>query len=123
MYELSVERSFCAAHALLIGGEREPLHGHTWHVTLTVRGVGLDPDGLLLDFHDLEARLEEVIGRWHNANLNESEAFVSTNPTAENVARRIADSMEAGLPRGVRVGSVHVTEAPGCRAAYFPDAP
>ena len=122
MYELSVERSFCAAHALLIGNEREPLHGHTWHVTLTVRGERLDGDGLLLDFHDLEARLEGIVGPWHNTNLNEAAAFAETNPTAENVARRIADAMDAGLPRGVRVGSVHVTEAPGCRAAYFPDA-
>src|SRR5690606_34763268 len=30
MYELKVQREFCAAHALMIKGQREPVHGHNW---------------------------------------------------------------------------------------------
>ena len=45
MFEVSVEAMFCAAHALTIGGDREPVHGHNWHVSATVAGPALDQDG------------------------------------------------------------------------------
>lgn len=117
-YELSVEASFSAAHAILIGGTREPLHGHDWHVTLSVTGDSLDADGLLCDFHLIERELRAITGAWHNRNLNETPPFDRLNPTAELVARHIALTITPKLPRGVGVGSVRVTEAPGCAAVY-----
>ena len=49
MFELSVEREFCAAHALVINGRREPVHGHNWKVQVVVGGEGLDHNDLLCD--------------------------------------------------------------------------
>ncbi|MHC5022410.1 MAG: 6-pyruvoyl trahydropterin synthase family protein [Planctomycetota bacterium] len=118
MYELSIERDFCAAHAITISGEREPLHGHTWHVTAAVAGEALDADGLLCDFHDLEAALDAIIDRLHNRDLGLTPPFDETNPTAEHVARHIADAMARQLPEGVRLARVSVTEAPGCTATW-----
>ena len=122
MYELSVRAEFCAAHAIVIAGQREPVHGHNWRVTATVAGNGLDADGLLCDFHLVEAALREVIGPYHNADLNRVAPFTDVNPTAENVAKHIADGLaarlEGRLPPGAAVVSVSVTEAPGCTATY-----
>lgn len=128
MYEVSVQTEFAAAHAIVLGGVREPLHGHNWQVTATLSGPRLDAEGLLCDFHLVETSLRELTGRFHNRNLNEHPPFNQTlNPSAENVAFHIADELSrrlAGrLPPGVVVSSVRVTEAPGCAATYRPPAP
>lgn len=120
MYELEIRRRFSAAHAILMRGVREPVHGHDWEVTLLVRGERLDGDGLLCDFHAVERELDAVIRPFDSRNLNETPPFDRINPTAEHVARHVADAVSARLPAGVRIASVRVTEAPGCAARFVP---
>lgn len=83
----------------------------------------MDQDGLLVDFHALERSLAEIIAPFHNNDLNRTPPFDLVNPTAEHVARHIAESLAARIDaearaRGVRVVSVSVTEAEGCVAMY-----
>ncbi|MCC6675960.1 MAG: 6-carboxytetrahydropterin synthase [Phycisphaerales bacterium] len=122
MYELTVEAEFCAAHALLISGQRETLHGHNWHVTVCVAGGILDDDGLLCDFHTVEEVLAEVIGPFQNANLNTTPPFDRENPSAENVARHIgvqlSTRLDPTLSPHAGVAWVRVTEATHCAATY-----
>lgn len=122
MYEITVDREFCAAHALEIQGTREPLHGHNFHVTVTVAGDELDSDGLLCDFHTVNAVLKDVCRPFVNANLNGTAPFDTTNPTAELIARHIGDEMSSrlddALAPAARVASVRVTETTGCAATY-----
>lgn len=122
MYEIRVEHEFAAAHALSISGAREPVHGHNWRVTLTITGATLDDDGLLADFHTIEHALGETCAPFHNANLNETPPFDRVNPSAELVARHIADALaeqlDPALAPHARVTSVTTTEAPRCRATY-----
>ena len=120
MYELSIERVFCAAHAIVICGVREPMHGHNWHVTVRVAGARLNEDGLLVDFHAVEDALDTVLAPFRDGNLNETPPFDELNPTAELVARHIADYVVDQLPDDVLLHSVSVTEAPGCVATYRP---
>jgi 6-pyruvoyltetrahydropterin/6-carboxytetrahydropterin synthase len=124
MYEITVDREFCAAHALEIQGTREPLHGHNFHVTVTIAGDKLDSDGLLCDFHTVNAVLKEVCRPFVNANLNETSPFDRVNPTAELIARHIGDQMvnllEEALAPAARVAAVRVTETTGCAATYRP---
>lgn len=51
---------FCAAHAGLHDGEFEPLHGHTFTVTLRLHGE-LDDWGMLTDFQAVKKALTEAI--------------------------------------------------------------
>ncbi len=129
MYEIRVEHTFSAAHALTIGPAREPLHGHDWRVRVTIAGPALDADALLCDFHLVEAALKEICESFNNTTLNDAPPFAesspgSINPSAEGVAAHIAHqliaSLGSALPRLARVKSVSVTEAPGCQATYFP---
>ena len=120
MYLVRIERSFSAAHSLLLGGEREPVHGHDWDVEVTLAGRALDPDGLLLDFHAAERSLERILQPFRNRNLNDVPPFDRVNPSAELVARHVAACMAEGLPAGVGVHAVSVGEAPGCTATYLP---
>ena len=127
MYLVRIERTFSAAHAIVMGGIQEEVHGHNWKVEATLAGASLDSDGLLVDFHALERALDGIVGRFHNRNLNATPPFDRINPTAELVAQFIAVQLGPALPPGVRVRSVSVGEATGCTATYmcpFPgDAP
>lgn len=120
MFELSVEARFSAAHAVTIKGVLEPLHGHDFHVTLTVAADALDADGFVCDFHAVEAALRRVIEPWHNSNLNDQPAFAREKPSAERIARHIALQTAPAIPAPARLVSVRVTEAPGCAATYRP---
>lgn len=123
MFEVSVEAVFAAAHALSIAGERETVHGHNWHVTVTVSGQALDADGLLCDFHTIESTLRELTGRFHNRDLNELPPFRDgLNPSAENVAKVLAEELANAIDLAphAAVSAVRVTEAPGCAATYRP---
>lgn len=141
MYELSVESEFCAAHALMIAGERETVHGHNFKVTVTLAGSTLDADGLLVDFHAIERLVADILGPYNNRDLNASPPFAppitggraGINPTAENLARHIFDHLNEGVrqffgtsdPRPIsdrpEVAAVRVTEAPGCSVVYRRD--
>jgi 6-pyruvoyltetrahydropterin/6-carboxytetrahydropterin synthase len=125
MYQLTVQSCFAAAHAIVMGGVREAMHGHNWEVKVEIRGERLDADGLLCDFHAAEQALAAVIEPFRNKTLNDVEPFTRVNPTAELVAKHIADSMTLRLasvlsPVGARVAAASVTEAPGCLARYEP---
>ncbi|MBM4109011.1 MAG: 6-carboxytetrahydropterin synthase [Phycisphaerae bacterium] len=122
MYRVRIQGEFCAAHAITIRGQREPVHGHNWRVTLTAAGPELDADGLLVDFHALQGALLTVLKSMDTKDLNTMEPFRRVNPTAEHVARHIHDEMRRGarIPNAVRIESVEVTESPGCSAVYAP---
>lgn len=124
MFELQVETLVVAAHAIVIRGEREPVHGHHWHVTATVAGPRLDGDGLLCDFHLVERRLREIVAPFQNQSLSDVPPFNRTNPTAElfavYIGERLIELLADDLPEDVRVTSLRVTEAPGCAAVWRP---
>lgn len=118
MFALEIQTEFCAAHALVIQGQREPIHGHNWHITATIAGDQLDADGLLVDFHEVERALVQITSPFHNQNLNEAPPFDTLNPTAEHIAQHIGQQLAKALPENVCVRSVRVTEAPNCAALW-----
>lgn len=55
MYEVTIIKSFSAAHLLAdIGGKCETLHGHNFKVEVSVAADQLDANGLLIDFRFLK---------------------------------------------------------------------
>lgn len=116
-FEISITRRFSAAHALrLYDGSLEPVHGHNWRVRVTVRAAKLDAIGVVMDFHELERRVDAVIQPWHNSHLNDSPSFSSRNPSAENVAVVLAERVE--LPVGVTLVGVEVWETDENKASF-----
>ncbi len=122
MYTITVDHEFCAAHCLAIAGAREPVHGHNFRVTATIEGSSLDGDGLLCDFHTIHDTLAEIVAPFQNGNLNQTPPFDRLNPTAELIAKHIADALaerlDEALSPAAYVASVRVTEAAGCAAMY-----
>src|SRR3954462_1172619 len=100
-FEITTTRIFSAAHQLrLYDGTLEPLHGHNWRVKVTVAAEALDAIGVVMDFHELERLVDEIIGPMHNRHLNDLAAFASLNPSAENVALHLGRALQ--LPPAVR---------------------
>ena len=118
-FEITTTRSFSAAHQLrLDDGSLEPLHGHNWKVKITVASDVLDSIGVVMDFHELERLADEVIGKMHNRHLNDLPQFGRLNPSAENVALHVGQSLR--LPDVVTLVSVEVWETDGNSAVYRP---
>ncbi|UCD74669.1 MAG: 6-carboxytetrahydropterin synthase [Phycisphaerales bacterium] len=118
MYELSVQRKFRAAHAITICGEQEDGHEHDWQVTVVVAGRELDEDGLLCDFLVIQRELDRIIGDLNDRDLNATPPFDRLNPTAEHVAKHIAEQAAEALKSQATVSRVTVIEEPGCAATY-----
>ncbi len=121
-FAITITREFSAAHALrLYDGTMEPVHGHNWRVAVTVAAEKLDGMGVVMDFHELERLVDEIVSPWHNRNLNEVGPFavagkLALNPSAENVAMWVGDAVK--LPGGVRVEKVEVWETGNCCAVW-----
>lgn len=118
-FAITATREFAAAHQLRLYDESlEPLHGHNWKVCVTVAADKLDAIGVVMDFHELERILDEILKPLHNRHLNDLPAFQKLNPSTENVAVHIASSLH--LPPGVRLESVEVWETAANSALYRP---
>lgn len=122
MFEVSVDYSFAAGHALRgYKGKCENVHGHNYRVQVTVAGEKLNPIGLLVDFVDLRAALREVAERIDHRFMNEIPPFDRLNPSAENMAQYFCDEIQAKLDgQGLRVAAVTVWETDTTSAIYRP---
>ncbi len=121
MWEISHETVVAAAHQLRFApGEGERLHGHNWRIKATVRAERLDDSGFVMDFNVLGPMLRAVVEPYEHAFLNELAPFDDLNPTAENIARVVADNLGAKIDDGrVRVVKLEVWENDACLATYF----
>jgi 6-pyruvoyltetrahydropterin/6-carboxytetrahydropterin synthase len=116
-FEITITRDFSASHQLrLCDGTLEPLHGHNWHVVVCVSAEKLDSMGVVMDFHELQRLLDQIVAPMHNRHLNDLEPFAQRNPSAENVALHIAEELR--LPGQVKLERVEAWETPDCRAAW-----
>jgi 6-pyruvoyltetrahydropterin/6-carboxytetrahydropterin synthase len=122
MFEISVEETFAAGHALRsYRGKCEKVHGHNYRVLVTVEGERLDSTGLLLDFVELKRLLRAVIDRLDHEFLNDVPPFDALNPSAENMAKYFYDEISQALPPSpVRISSVKIWETDTSTSTYRP---
>jgi 6-pyruvoyltetrahydropterin/6-carboxytetrahydropterin synthase len=124
MFEVNVEDTFAAGHALRgYQGKCENVHGHNYKVRVTVAGEQLNSTGLLLDFKEVKSAMNELIDRLDHKFLNDLEPFTQDNPSAENLARyfyKQLDSMLQATTQGrVHIKRVKMWETDTTAATYF----
>ena len=126
MFQVSVEETFSAGHALRgYKGKCENPHGHNYRVQITMEGPHLDGTGLLVDFTQLKETMRAVIKRLDHQFINDLEPFTTVNPSAENIAKYFYDEVGGelkGLPPGTRLSDVVVWETDTAMAKYRPSA-
>ena len=128
MFEVSVDETFSAGHALRgYKGKCENPHGHNYKVRVTLEGKQLDNIGLLFDFVHLKQILHKIINEVDHKFLNDQPPFDSINPSAENIAKYLYDETSLGMKQlengGAalpKITSVTVWETDLTSATYRP---
>ena len=121
MFEVSVEETFAAGHALRgYRGKCENVHGHNYRVQLTLEGSELDAIGLLVDFVEVKRLIHGVVDRLDHRFINDLPPFDVVNPSAENLAKYFYDEISVNLTPAVRLGQVKIWETDITSATYRP---
>jgi 6-pyruvoyltetrahydropterin/6-carboxytetrahydropterin synthase len=134
MMRVTKEFSFEMAHALEgHDGACSRIHGHSYRLWVTVEGVPSDDaaspkQGMVVDFGDLKRIVaREILERFDHAfvvrRTAENSALVAAlaahyegvrivdwQPTSENLVRHFAELLRPGLPAGVRLASLRLSE-------------
>lgn len=107
MYYVKKRIEISAAHRLSLSYDSKctNLHGHNWIITIECRSRELNADGMVEDFSNIK---KKIAGMLDHVCLNDVLDF---NPTAENIARWIVDS----IPTAWRC---EISESEGNTAAY-----
>jgi 6-pyruvoyltetrahydropterin/6-carboxytetrahydropterin synthase len=139
---ITKEFSFEMAHALTgYEGPCRHIHGHSYHLAVTVKGNVLESDsdpknGMVMDFGDLKAIVKElVIDRLDHALMLEEGAlneelvkssrmldrivWVPYTPTCENMLGSFAKEISAALPSHYVLHSLKLKETPTSFAEWY----
>ncbi len=122
MFELTTIVDFEAAHCLRdYPGKCSRLHGHNWQVEVSVCGSELNELGLLIDFRDLKAAVQEILMQLDHYYLNDLPAFQTLNPSAENIAKYLYEELAASSAlTGLKLTKIKVWESPRAAVTYSP---
>lgn len=107
MYTVKKRIEIAGAHQLKLPypSKCSRLHGHNWIIEVTCQREELDENGMVIDF----SKIKEVVMQLDHQYLND--LLKGINPTAENIAKWIADQ----IPYCVKVS---VQESEGNLAIY-----
>ncbi len=121
MFELMVETTFSAAHQLKgYMGKCEHLHGHNWKIQVHVIAERLNEIDIAMDFQEIKKITNEVIAPLDHRVLNEIFPFTEKNPSSENIAKWIYDSLIKKIDNeNIRVSAVTVWESETSSATYY----
>jgi 6-pyruvoyltetrahydropterin/6-carboxytetrahydropterin synthase len=128
---------FDAAHRIAgHPGKCAWLHGHTYHLEVTVSSPTLNPLGMVMDFDDLgDAVRKAVLDLWDHATLlavndplgpaisavqreaPDRVVLLPGHPTAEVLTREAWTRIESRLPAGITLERVAIRETPSCGSA------
>lgn len=123
MHTIFKDFTFSAAHAIR-GHTRgcQNLHGHNYRVRIHVAAAELDGLGMVLDFADLKAIAQEILGPFDHRVINDIPPFDQRNTTAELLSAYVFEEVGRRLPGDgrVRVVRVEVWENETSCAVYEP---
>lgn len=125
LIRITREFSFEMAHALEgYDGACSRIHGHSYRLFVTLRGepaVEGPKRGMVMDFGELKALVEEVIVARFDHRLLERGQEVDFQPTCENLVAHFAALLGPQLPSGVELFSLRLYETARSFAEWFSD--
>lgn len=121
MFHVFIKSHFSAGHHLRdYPGNCERPHGHNWKVEVTVKAVELDNLGMGIDFRVVKEAVKKVMDTLDHHDLNEHPDFQTVNPSSENIAVYIFNSLQKDLTSDrYGVYSVSVSETDNTGVTYF----
>lgn len=121
MFHIFITTHFSAGHHLRdYPGNCEKPHGHNWKVEVKVEADSLNELGMGIDFRQVKKAVAAVIDDLDHRNLNEHPEFLKKNPSSENIAVYIFESLKKELTADrYRPHSVTVYETDSSGVTYF----
>jgi 6-pyruvoyltetrahydropterin/6-carboxytetrahydropterin synthase len=123
MHTVFKDFTFAAAH-FIRGHTRgcQNLHGHNYRVRLFVAAERLDELGMVIDFADLKAIAQEVLGPFDHRVINDIPPFDERNTTAELLSEYFFEEVAQRLPdrERIRLERVEVWENETACAVFEP---
>ena len=136
---LTKEFDFETAHALDgYEGKCKDIHGHSYHLRVTVIGepkqeCGLSDCGMVLDFGDIKRIVRDYVYEEFDHRLilrddsrflgletkNDRIRYVSYQPTCENMLIEIVEIIQRYLPEDVELHNVFLRETANSYAEWF----
>jgi 6-pyruvoyltetrahydropterin/6-carboxytetrahydropterin synthase len=141
--DLTTAYVFDAAHRIAgHPGRCAWLHGHTYHLEVTVSSPALNPLGMVMDFDDLRDVVRKaVLDLWDHAALLAADdplgpairavqkdapdrvVLLPGQPTAEILTREAWARLEHALPAGITLERVSIRETPACGSSISRSRP
>lgn len=131
MYTVTSAIHFCYGHRLLNHqGRCRHLHGHNAKVEITLSSETLDQHGMVRDFEDIKAIVQEWIDEHLDhkmilskddpmvsalQSMNEACTVIDRDPTAEVIAKLVFDNAAS---QGLPIIEVRLWEGPRSAASY-----
>lgn len=124
IYEVKIISDFAAAHNLRnFRGKCENLHGHNWTVEVVLQGDRLNESGVLIDFAEVKQATRELLAQLDHNYLNDLPFFKDQNPSSENIARFLFESLAEKLNSNDRwLSRVTAWESTDACATFMKDA-
>lgn len=122
MYTLSIRRNFIAQHFLIGGdwGAENDIHSHHYSLEVQLEGQELDQYGYLVDILDLEQKLDELVNHYRDTVLNKIPGFEKLNPSIENFARILWESLAIKINRAnIQAMRIRIWENDIAWASYY----
>jgi len=119
MFVLEKQLEIAGSHSLKLPYKSKcrNKHGHNWKITVVVEAEELNSNGMVVDF----THIKKIVNRLDHTHLNN--IFKRINPTAENIAKWIADKINKYLQSAdtyIQVKYVSVQESEGNTITYYP---
>jgi len=125
MYDIFIKTHFAGAHHLRdYPGDCEKPHGHNWKIKVTVYATEVDELGMGIDFKILKKIVNNVVDDLDHRDLNEHPAFQNRNPSSENIAAFLFETLQPDLKHDrYQLKCVEVWETDSSGLIYYePDA-
>ena len=142
--KLTKKFTFDMAHALYgHDGQCKNIHGHTYHLEITVEGLplnrpGFTDDGMVMDFSDMKKivhdaivkKLDHALVLNQNAPYSDNKDFLNQfekvvilpfQPTCENLVLYFADALECAFVANIKLYSIRLDETPTSYAVWTND--
>ena len=132
MIYLTKEYKFCAAHRYWndnwsqqkneeVFQDDIKLHGHNYHLEITVKGHINDESGFIVDIKKLnEIMFKYVINIFDHSQIEkEINWFKGKQPSTENMVFFIWDQIEGNIPSGAILHCVKLRETPTIFTEYY----
>lgn len=124
MFEIKIEKSFDAAHALSRNDRKvENPHLHTWKCEACIRTAKLDDSGCAIDFVEADRRIDGVLDEMSGKNIADLPHFRNMSTSTENIAKYIFDELSKAFDdENARLSRVTIWEDEHHSASYFIEA-